>query len=454
MSVSLLNNNYIICNAKVVNEGCVSQCHVYVHNGMIEGIYAASESLDSLPILSQVPVIDAHGQYLMPGMIDAHVHFRQPGATHKADMYSESRAALAGGVTSVMDMPNVNPPTVTNALLEERFEMGHRNMQCNYSFYLAATDGNISEIQKIDKSRVCGVKLFIGSSTGNLLISNDTVLEQVLSTEGLPLAVHAEDESMIQSNMQAYKIRYGENVPIQCHSVIRSREACVAATSKMIDKARKYHSQMHILHVSTANELQLLQKAACDNITFEVCPSYLYFCDEDYQEFGSIIKCNPAIKTAGDKLSLIQAAAMGAVSTVGSDHAPHLWAEKQQPYFSCPSGMPMVQHSMLILLKMVKQGILSIEQLAALTAHHPADIYHVDKRGYIREGYYADMILVDMDAAVEVNKNNIYYKCKWSPLEGKSFPASVTATFVNGVKVYDKGQFADNSLAMELKFNR
>ena len=449
-----MNNNYVICNAKVVNEGSITLSHIYVRNGMIEGIYPASVDADTLPIPPQVPRIETGGRYLMPGMIDAHVHFRQPGATHKADMYSESRAALAGGVTSVMDMPNVNPPTITDALLEERFEMGRQNMQCNYSFYLAATDQNFSQVQKIDKSRVCGLKLFIGSSTGNLLISNDEVLEQVLSIEGMPLAVHSEDESIIQSNSQAYRMRYGENVPIKCHSEIRSREACVAATAKMIAKASKHCSHMHILHVSTMQELQLLQAAQCDNISFEICPSYLYFCDEDYTAYGSRIKCNPAIKTAEDRQALIKAVASGVASTIGSDHAPHLWSEKQQAYFSCPSGMPMVQHTLLILLKMVKEGLLSIEQMVALTAHHPADIYKIDRRGYIRKGYFADMVLVDMNAVTEVKKENIYYKCMWSPLEGEIFPASVTTTFVNGVKVYDKGQFEANSVAMELKFNR
>lgn len=449
-----MNNNYLICNALVVNEGTVMPAHVYVENGCIVGVYPSSMSADSLPVPSSVCRIDATGKYLLPGMIDAHVHFRQPGAEHKADMASESRAALAGGVTSVMDMPNVMPQTVTNALLEERFVMGHQYMHSNYSFYLAATDTNFEEILQANKHRVCGFKLFIGSSTGNMLISNEDTLNKVFAIQDMPIAVHAEDESVIQANIQQYKARYGEDVPMACHKDIRSEKACIAATRRVVQKALTYHSHLHILHVSTQRELEYVASVHAPNITMEVCPSYLCFSSDDYAAYGSKIKCNPAIKTPQDRAALQQAVAEGRIYTIGSDHAPHLWAEKQHTYFKCPSGIPIVQHTMQVLLQMVHEGKLPIEHIPALTAHHVADLYHIDRRGYIREGYYADMILVDMHQPMKVTEDNIYYKCGWSPFEGHEFPATITHTFVNGVKVYDNGEFAPQRAAMELKFNR
>ncbi len=449
-----MNNNCLICNANVVNEGKVLPAHVYVENGYIAGVYSSAMSADSLPVPSQVQRINATGKYLLPGMIDAHVHFRQPGAVHKADMASESKAALAGGVTSVMDMPNVTPQTVTNALLEERFAMGHQYMHCNYSFYLAATDTNFEEILHADKQRVCGFKLFIGSSTGNMLISNEDTLNKIFAIQDMPIAVHAEDESVIQANIQQYKALYGEDVPMVCHKDIRSEEACIAATRRVVQKALTYHSHLHILHVSTQRELEYVAATHAPNITMEACPSYLYFSSDDYAAYGSKIKCNPAIKTPYDREALQCAVKKGLIYTIGSDHAPHLWNEKQHAYFQCPSGIPIVQHTMLILLQMVHEGKLNIEQIPALTAHHAADMYHIDRRGYIRKGYYADMILVDMRQPMKVTTNNIYYKCGWSPLEGHTFPATITHTFVNGVKVYDNGMFTPQQAAMELKFNR
>ncbi len=447
------NNNYLICNATLVNEATKKIVHILVQDGIIAEIFSNSTSIDAISRHADTILIDAKGKYVLPGCIDEHVHFREPGATHKADMLSESKAALAGGVTSVMDMPNVNPQTVTNQLLEDRFSMAKGRMFCNYSFYLAATDSNFAEVEKMDKKRVCGLKLFIGSSTGNMLISNEAVLDKIFQIKDFPIAVHAENEDIICKNSQYFKNKYGEDVPIEKHCEIRSEEACVTATKSVMERAEKYGTQLHIMHVTTQKEVELLRRAP-HNIIGEVCTSYLCFDNRDYQQFGTKLKCNPAIKSEADKLALLKGLQEGVFATVGSDHAPHLLEEKQNTYFKAPSGIPIVQHTLLVLLDLVAQKKLTLEQLTAVYAHHPAQLYKIEKRGFVRKGYYADLVIVDMEQKTKVTKENIYYKCAWSIFEGREFHAKIEKTFVNGILAFNEGKFVSESPAMELQFER
>lgn len=448
-----MQNNYLIVNVQLVNEDKISFSHVLIQDGFIKNIYPQSIAIEDIPFVLGTKIIDACGKYLLPGLIDEHVHFRQPGMTNKGDIYTESRAALVGGVTSIMDMPNVLPQTTTNNLLNDRFLQAKDKMFCNYSFYLAVTDTNFEEVKHVDKNRVAGLKLFVGSSTGNMLISDEAVLEKVFAIKDLPIAVHAEDETIIKENTSFFKQKYGEKPPFSVHNQIRSTKACVEASKKVIARAERLGTHLHILHISTQEELKLLANSSA-NITGEICPSYLCFDENDYANYGAKIKCNPAIKTKNDRLALLQAVANGEITTIGSDHAPHLWEEKDKSYFQSPSGMPMVQHTLLVLLDLVKANKLKIEQLVKLTSHNPSLLYGIDRRGFIKEGYFADMVLVDLQIPTKVSTDNIYYKCAWSPFEGKTFSSSVEKTFVNGVLVYDKGIFANENPAMELYFNR
>ena len=342
-------------------------------------------------------------------MIDEHVHFRTPGMIHKGDMSTESRAALAGGVTSVIDMPNVIPQTTTNVLLEEKLLLAKKTMYCNYAFHLAGTDTNLDEIYKIDKQNVAAIKLFLGSSTGNMLIQDEQVLDKIFSIECLPVLIHAENENIIRKNTELYRQRFGETMPISKHSNIRSEEACYTASAAAVQRAKRLGTRLHVLHISTQKELSLFSTDN-KNITAEVCPSYLFFDNNDYDKYGTLIKCNPAIKTEKDKLALQNALNNGVILTVGSDHAPHTWEEKQHGYFQAPSGMPMVQHSLQILLELVYQKQLTLERLVDSFAHQIAELFKIHKRGYLREGYFADMVLVDLSVCEEVKKENIFYK--------------------------------------------
>ena len=448
-----LLNNYFIYNAFVVNEGKVFCADVLVQQGKIARIMKKNLPVEDLQFEENTIFIDATNKYLLPGAIDEHVHFRQPGLTHKGDMYSESRAAVAGGVTSVMDMPNVIPQTTNIDLLREKFNMAQGTMFTNYSFYLGATNNNIEQIRQIDKSHVCGIKLFMGSSTGDMLVSDNEMLHDLFRIKNLPIAVHCEDESIIARNIQQAKEEYGENVPIEKHTEIRSEEACFTSTQKAIALAQQYGTKLHILHISTAKELTLLANQYPD-ITAEVCVAYLFLDENDYFSLGTKMKCNPAIKQASDREALFEALLSGKISTIGSDHAPHTQKEKKNTYFKAPSGIPNVQHTLPLMLEMYKENKIKIQNIVEHLCHAPARIYSIEQRGFIREGYFADLVLVDTEQETEINKKTILYKCKWSPFDGKKLHTRIEKTFVNGELVYDNGKFKTSPNGVALCFNR
>ena len=448
-----VSDNYFIHNVFVVNEGKVFKADVVVQQGKIARILKMNVPIEDLELEDNTIFIDATDKYLLPGIIDEHVHFREPGLMHKGDMYSESRAAVAGGVTSVMDMPNVIPQTTNIETLNERFKLAEGKMFTNYSFYLGATNQNQDDIRQIDNARICGIKLFMGSSTGNMLVSEDTVLEQLFQIKNIPIAVHCEDEDIISANMQKAKEQYGEDVPIEEHPNIRSEEACVVSTQKAVELARKHGTQLHVLHLTTAKELSLFSQQY-PNITAEACVAYLYFDNKDYANFGTRMKCNPAIKTANDKQTLLDAVVSGTITTIGSDHAPHTEEEKQNTYFNAPSGILMVQHILPLMLELCKDGKIKLQTIVERMSHAPARIYQVEERGFIREGYSADLVLVDMEKESTIDKDTIYYKCNWSPFEGRKLHTYIEKTFVNGVLVFDDGQFPASPNGKPLQFNR
>ena len=445
-------NNYFIYNAFVVNEGKIFSADVLVQQGKIVRIMKKNLPIEDLFFEENTIFIDATNKYLLPGVIDAHVHFREPGLTHKGDMFSESRAAVAGGVTSVMDMPNTIPQTTTNELLNEKFNLAKGKMFTNYSFYLGATNHNLEQIQQIDTSRVCGVKLFMGSSTGDMLVSDNETLQRLFQIQNLPISVHCEDETIITHNSQKFKEEYGENIPIEKHPEIRSEEACFTSTQKAVLLAQRYGTKLHILHLSTNRELTLLLKQY-PNITAEVCVSYLFLDENDYAFLGTKMKSNPAVKKTSDKDALFDALLEGKISTIGSDHAPHILDEKENTYFKSPSGIPVVQHSLLLMLELYKENKIKLQTIVERMCHAPARIFVIEQRGFIKEGYFADLVLVNMEQETEINENTIKYKCKWSPFEGKKLPACIEKTFVNGELVYDNEKFLTKPNGQELRFN-
>ena len=446
-----ISNNYFIHNVFVVDEGKVFRADVLVQRGKIARIMKIDTPVEDLFFEENTVFIDATDKYLLPGVIDTHVHFREPGLTHKGDMYSESRAAVAGGVTSVMDMPNVIPQTTTNEILNEKFKLAQGRMFTNYSFYLGATNHNLKEIQQIDRSRVCGIKLFMGSSTGDMLVSDNEMLHELFGIQDIHIAVHCEDESIITQNMQQAKEKYGEDVPIEKHPEIRSEEACFTATQKAVSLAQKYGTKLHVLHLSTAKELTLFTKQY-PNITAEVCVSYLFLDENNYASLGTKMKCNPAIKQASDKEALFDALLSGKITTIGSDHAPHTLEEKENTYFKSPSGIPVVQHSLLLMLALYKENKIKLQTIVERMCHAPARIFGIEKRGFIKEDYFADLVLVDMEQETEINKNSIQYKCKWSPFDGKKLHTRIEKTFVNGELVYDNETFPTSPKGQELRF--
>ena len=446
-----ISNNYFIHNAFVVDEGKVFRADVLVQRGKIARIMKIDTPVEDLFFEENTVFIDATDKYLLPGVIDTHVHFREPGLTHKGDMYSESRAAVAGGVTSVMDMPNVIPQTTTNEILNEKFKLAQGRMFTNYSFYLGATNHNLTEIQQMDRSRVCGIKLFMGSSTGDMLVSDNEMLHELFGIQDIHIAVHCEDESIITQNMQQAKEKYGEDVPIEKHPEIRSEGACFTATQKAVSLAQKYGAKLHVLHLSTAKELTLFTKQY-PNITAEVCVSYLFLDENNYASLGTKMKCNPAIKQASDKEALFDALLSGKITTIGSDHAPHTLEEKENTYFKSPSGIPVVQHSLLLMLALYKENKIKLQTIVERMCHAPARIFGIEKRGFIKEDYFADLVLVDMEQETEINKNSIQYKCKWSPFEGKKLHTRIEKTFVNGELVYDNETFPTSPNGQELRF--
>ena len=435
----------LLTNARMVNEGRIVPADLFIRNGRIETIAS------SITNRSADTVIDARGQLLMPGMIDCHVHFREPGLEQKADLQSESRAAVAGGVTSVMEMPNTKPAAVTNEILEQKFALAATRCLTNHSFYLGASNSNLDELLALDPRKVCGVKLFMGASTGNLLVDRQQQLEDIFSRVRVPIALHCEDTNTIRENEKSARERYGENIPFTEHGNIRSEEACYRSTALAVDLATRYGSQIHVLHLSTARELELFTPGPVDGkkITAEACPHHLWFSDADYAAKGALIKCNPSIKTADDREALRQALVENVIDTVGTDHAPHLLEEKQNPYGSAPSGMPVIQSALVSLLE-----FLPPETVAEKTAHNPARIFNILDRGFIREGYWADLTLVDPDCPHTVSSDNILYKCGWSPFENIRFKSSITTTLVSGQLAFAEGRMFDTVCGQRLQFDR
>ena len=443
---------YLIQNITIVNEGKTLEGSVLVSDGKIARIAATGEELDT-----HATVIDGRGKYLIPGVIDEHVHFREPGMTAKADMHSESRAAVAGGVTSFMEMPNTVPQTTTQALLQEKFDLAAEKSIANYSFYLGATNDNLKEVMATDPARVCGIKLFMGSSTGNMLVDRNTVLEALFKESPCLIAAHCEDEEIIRNNTQHYKelVEEGRVLPTaNLHPLVRTAEACYRSSAKAVELAAKTGARLHVMHVSTQQELSLFRNDISlqdKKITAETCPHYLLFDDTDYDKLGFAIKCNPAIKSADDRQALRDGLLNGRIDTIGSDHAPHLIPEKfTDDYFTAKSGFPSVQHT----LPMMMELGLDLAKIVQLMCHNPAILYQIDRRGFIREGYHADLVIVDPHAEHPITPEELFYKCVWTPYLGQTVHAQVTHTFVNGNLVYENGEIHDEWRGEWLKFNR
>ncbi|MGA6925457.1 MAG: dihydroorotase [Desulfosarcina sp.] len=440
----------LIANALTINEGRSSHQDLLIRNGRIDAIgrHLSGSRADR--------VIDAVGRVLLPGMIDDQVHFREPGLTHKGDIGSESRAAVAGGITSYMDMPNTLPPTTTIDRLEEKHAAARNRSFANYSFYLGGANDNIESIKRLDPKQACGVKVFMGASTGNLLVDDPTALEQIFTHSPTIVATHCEDSPVIEENTRRFQAIHGEHIPIALHPAIRSEAACYRSTAQAVDLARRYDTRLHVLHLSTAKELALFSPLPMDQkrITAEVCVHHLFFSGIDYRDKGALIKCNPAIKTEVDRQGLLAALVEGTIDVVATDHAPHTLAEKRQPYLKAPSGLPLVQHALVSLMEHVHDGSLTLEQVVEKTAHAPARLFQIEARGYLREGYWADLVLMDLDRPTRVDDEPVHYRCGWTPFAGRTFRSSVAATFVCGQPAYVDGKIDPNPAGMRLEFER
>lgn len=441
----------LIRNAQIVNENQIFTADLLVVEDVISQIapHISVEGVDR--------VIDATGQYLLPGVIDDQVHFREPGLTHKGNIETESRAAIAGGVTSFIEQPNTVPNAVTQERLEEKYKIAAETSFANYAFSMGGTNDNLEEILKTNPRTVPAIKLFLGSSTGNMLVDSPEILEEIFSKVKMPICVHCEDETTIRTNTEAYQAKYGENIPVKYHHLIRSAEACYISSAKAIELAKKTGARLHIYHLSTAKEATLLEnnKPLKDKkITAEVCVHHLWFTNDDYETKGSLIKWNPAVKTAQDRAALWEALLDNRIDVVATDHAPHTWEEKQKPYTQCPSGAPLVQHSLQAMLEMVQRGKITIDRVVEKMCHNPAILFQIEKRGFVKEGYKADLVLVDPRQPQTVAPENIHYHCGWSPLEGVTFSNSITHTFVNGHLAYHQGCFSETSNAERLLFER
>ena len=461
---------YLIKNATLVNEGKSFMASVVISGDTIEKIIPAGSLQDnestSLQDFDNCEVIDAKGLLLLPGAIDDQVHFRDPGLTHKGDIATESRAAIAGGVTSFMDMPNTVPNTLTQQLLQDKYDIAAEKSMANYSFYMGVSNDNIDEVLKTDPKNVCGIKAFMGSSTGNMLVNNELTLQRLFQEAPCLIATHCEDEDTIRRNMEIFKAKYGDDAPASVHPLIRSEEACYKTSSYAAELASKYGTQLHILHLSTAKEIQLFNNnipLKDKKITAETCLHYLLFDDRDYETKKTFLKCNPAVKTENDKLALIQACIDNHIDILATDHAPHTFEEKNKPYFSAPSGGTSVQHLLLGALELaIKEQkstdkgrqTLTIEKVVELLSHNPAILFKINKRGFIREGYYADLVLVNPNKEQTISNNDVHYKCGWTAYEGMKLSCSVTHTFVNGELVYDNGKFKEDYRGKRLTFNR
>jgi dihydroorotase len=446
-------SSILIKNATIINEGRTYHGDLLIKEELIKSIGSA----DQINIPSGTKIIDATGLLLIPGVIDDQVHFREPGLTHKGDIFSESRAAVAGGVTSFMDMPNTNPQTVTIDILNEKYRIGSESAFTNYSFYLGATNTNLDEVLRVNPSEVCGIKLFMGSSTGNMLVDNEPALRALFAQTSMPITAHCEDESIIRKNSEIYREKYGEDVPVKMHSKIRSREACFRSSSHAVNLAKEYNTRLHILHLSTADELKLFKNDLPLNekrITGEVCVHHLWFDDSSYDDLGTLIKWNPAIKTRFDRDALINGVNNNLIDIVATDHAPHTLAEKGNSYFKAPSGGPLIQHSLVVMLELWHRKIFSLEKIVEMMCHNPAILFNIRNRGFIREGYQADLCLINPSSPWSVSKENILYKCGWSPFEGTTFRSKVVQTIVNGTIVYDNGVINNNYRGQRLMFDR
>ena len=442
----------LIKNANIVNEGSVFKGDILIEGEFIKEI-ADSISAKS----SDVHVIDAEGKYVLPGAIDDQVHFREPGLTHKANIETESRAAIAGGITSFIEMPNTNPQTTTVEKLEEKFEIASKTSYANYSFMFGGTNDNLEEILKVDSKTVAGLKLFLGSSTGNMLIDDPKVLEKIFKSTDMVISVHCEDEATIKKNFQEHLDKFGDDIPIKYHPIIRSEEACYLSSSKAIELAKKTGARLHVFHLSTGKETKLFTNKIPlkdKKITAEVCIHHLWFNDNDYDKKGTLIKWNPAVKTENDRLELWKALLDDRIDVIATDHAPHTIDEKKNVYTDAPSGGPLVQHALPAMLEMYHKGAISIEKVVEKICHNPAILFQIEKRGFIKEGYFADLVLIDLNNPWTVNKDNILYKCRWSPFEGTSFKSRITHTFLNGSLVYQNAKFTDIKVAKRLTFNR
>jgi dihydroorotase len=448
--------NTIIKNANILNEGKIFKGNIQIEDGIIKKIFT-DDSYISNPPTHGFHIVEAKNKLLMPGIIDDQVHFRDPGLTYKGDIFSESRAAAAGGVTSFMDMPNTSPPTLNTDLLNDKYNTAKHNSLINYSFYLGASNDNINEIKKINPKTVCGVKIFMGSSTGNMLVDNRDALAAIFSESPVIVAVHCEDEDAVKQNTALYKHRFGDDIPTSIHPEIRTAEACYKSSAKAVELAVKYNTKLHVLHLSTAKELDLFENSSPNHIpkiTAEACVHHLWFSDSDYKHLGNKIKCNPAIKSATDREALREAVVNGKITVIATDHAPHTVDEKQKKYFGAPSGLPLIQHSLSAMLEMYRQGIFSLFDIVEKMCHAPARLFNIRKRGYIREGYYADLALIDMNTEYSPSTDNILYRCGWSPFEGVKFSTQVETTWVNGSIVFDKGTIVENNCAKRLEFDR
>ena len=440
----------LIKNANIVNEGKIFVSDVLIENKKIKQIS------DNIDVVADIE-IDATNKHLLPGVIDDQVHFREPGLTHKANIYTESKAAIAGGITSFMEMPNTNPQTLTQDLLEEKFKIGEENSLANFTFFMGVSNNNLEEVLKTDPKTVGAIKIFMGSSTGDMLVDDRNVLEKIFEKSPMLIAVHCEDEDTIQDNIKNAKEKYGDEVPISEHPNIRSAEACYKSSSMAVELAKKHNTRLHVFHLSTEKEIILFDNTlplAEKRITAEICIHHLWFDESGYKEKGTLIKWNPSVKKKSDKDALFQALLDDKLDVIATDHAPHTLEEKSNTYFNAPSGGPLVQHALPAMLEFYKIGKISLEKIVEKMCHNPSILFQIKDRGFVKEGHFADLVLVDLDKSWEVTKENILYKCGWSPFEGEIFSSEVTHTFVNGHLVYEYGCFDESKRGKRLEFNR
>lgn len=441
----------LIRNAKLVNEGKIYFADVFIKNNIIEKIDTNGIAMPA------DKVINAEGLYLMPGVIDDQVHFREPGLTHKGEIYTEAKSAVAGGTTSYMEMPNTSPSATTVELLEQKYERAAQCSLANYSFFMGTTNTNLNELLRVNPATVCGVKIFMGSSTGDMLVDDPNALERIFAEVKTLIATHCEDDPLVKANMAAIKAQYGDKIDAHFHPIIRNEEACYKSSSFAVDLAKKHNTRLHILHISTAKELSLFRNdipLSQKRITAEACIHHLWFSDADYATKGNLIKWNPAVKTAADRDAIFAAVLDGRIDVIATDHAPHTIEEKSHPFLAAPSGGPLVQHALNAMLEFYHQGKISLETIVQKMCHNVAEMFEIDRRGFIREGYYADLVLVDLNKKYTVDKSNLLYKCGWSPFEGTTFNSVVTHTIVSGHLVYDNGKFDESKFGLRLKFNR